>query len=373
MRGAEDKQASMIALISPSSVVPADHPLRAIKVRADAALADLSPLFDSMYAASGRPSIPPETLLKAQLLIALYSIRSERMFCEQLRYNLLFRWFLDMDLASEPFDATTFTKNRERLLVHDVCGEFFRHVVEQARKERLLSSDHFTVDGTLIEAMASMKSFVPKDGSDDPPPPSSSGKGGKTRIKKGGRNRWVNFRGVKRSNVTHASTTDPEARLARKGRGQASKLSYSLHALMENRHGFLADVVVDLATGTAERDVALRMLAAVPRNGRITVGADKGYDARDFVEQCRGLGVTPHVAQNAGWRRRSAVDGRTTRHSGYAVSQRLRMRVEEIFGWGKTVGGLRRTRFKGRDRTQMWAYVVGAALNLLRMGKLAAA
>lgn len=379
MRGPEEKQSSMFAVVSPSSIVPEDHPLRQIKQRADAALKDMSPLFDKMYAASGRASIPPETLLKSQLLIALYSVPSERQLCEQLRYNFLFRWFLDMDMTSPPFDATTFGKNRERLLEHEACNEFFKKVVAQAEKDGLLSRDHFSVDGSLIEAWASMKSFVPKDGSDDEPPASKggggqSGKGRKGRIKKRkDRNAWKDFSGKSRSNETHASTTDPEARLARKGSGQEARLCLSLHALMENRNGLLRDFRIALATGTAERDVAEEMLRALPGSHRVTVGGDKGYDTKDFVAACKQIGATPHVAQNEHARRSSAIDDRTTRHVGYTLSLRARMFIESIFGWVKTKGGLRRTRFKGRARTQMYAHMVGAAYNLLRMSKLAPA
>jgi len=373
MRGPEEKQGSMFAVVSPSSIVPVDHPLRQIKVRADAALKEMSPLFDAMYAATGRASIPPESLLKAQLLIALYSVPSERQLCEQLQYNFLFRWFLDMDMTSPPFDATTFGKNRERLLAHETCKVFFAKVVDQAKAEGLLSREHFSVDGSLIEAWASMKSFVPKDGSDSEPRAPKGGKGGKSRIKKRkrGRNAWKDFSGQSRSNDTHASTTDPEARLARKGNGQEARLSFSLHALMENRNGLLRDFRIEHATGTAERDVAGDMLRSLPGSYRVTVGADKGYDTQDFVAECKEIGATPHVARNEHARRSSAIGKRTTRHAGYALSQRARMFIESIFGWAKTKGGLRRTRYKGRARTQMYAHIVGAAYNLLRMSKLA--
>lgn len=351
----------MLCLMSPESMVPERHPIRRIKKLADDCLAQLSATFDKMYSATGRPSIPPERLLKASILMALYSVRSERQFCEQLGYNLLFRWFLDMDMVEPTFDATTFTKNRERLLAHDVAGEFFAAVVGQARRARLMSEDHFTVDGTLIEAWASLKSFKKKDGSgDDQTPPDDPS------------NPTVNFHGEKRSNETHVSTTDPQSRLARKGRGKEAKLSYSAHALMENRNGLLVDFRVAEANGTAERDVALTMLDENKlRRGSITLGADKGYDTREFVDECRALNVVPHVAQQITVQRGSAIDSRTTRHPGYAVSQRIRKRVEEIFGWAKTVGGFRRTRFHGMDRTQLAAYVVGAAYNLLRIARLA--
>ena len=310
-----------------------------------------------MYSVTGRPSIPPERLLKATLLMALYTVRSERMFCEQLDYNLLFRWFLDMDMLEPSFDATAFTHNRARLLAHDVAGRFFREVVVQARAARLMSGEHFTVDGTLIEAWASLKSFKRKDDDDDAPPDDPG-------------NPTVNFRGEKRSNDTHASTTDPDARLARKGRGKEAKLAYSAHALMENRHGLLVDLQLDVADGRAERRNAIEMLDDMGGSRRLTLAADKGYDTRDFVAQCRERNVTPHVAQTSDTRRASAIDARTTTHPGYAVSQRVRKRVEEIFGWMKTVGGFRKTRYVGLGRNQIAAYMIGAAYNLLRIAKL---
>jgi transposase len=345
-----------------------------VKALADAALQQMSPRFDEMYAEGGRDSVPPEVLLKASLLIALYSVRSERMFCEQLAYNMMFRWFLDMDMVAEPFDHSTFSKNRERLMKHDVARDFFLRVVEQARDARLMSSEHFTVDGSLIEAWASFKSIQLKE--DERRKERNrrkakrrndrSGKGGSS----GGSNPSVNFRGQRRTNETHESKTDPEAKLARKGEGQRAKLSYGAHALMENRNGLLVDLRIQEANGTAERDTALLMLAEeLPGSARITVGADKGYDTRDFVENCRSIGVTPHVACHNN-QRRSAIDARTVRHPGYEVSQRARKRVEEIFGWMKTIGGFRRTRFKGRRRTQLAAYLVAAAYNLIRMARL---
>lgn len=360
MRGTPPKQTSMVMLASPESVVPKDHPIRRIKKLADEALATLSPAFDEMYSANGRPSIPPERLLKASLLIALFSVRSERLFCEQLGYNLLYRWFLDMDMAEEPFDHSTFSRNRARLIEHDIAKEFFHQVVRQAKGRHLMSADHFTVDGTLIEAWASLKSFKKKDKDrDDEPPPDDPG------------NPTVNFHGEKRCNDTHASTTDPDAKLARKGNGKEARLSHSAHALMENRHGLLVDVRVAEANGRAEREVALEMLEDHKSKDRsITLGADKGYDTRDFVAGCREIGVTPHVAQNITTQRGSAIDGRTTAHAGYALSQRKRKLVEEIFGWMKTVGGMRRSRFVGRIKTQLAAYLVGAAYNLLRIARL---
>jgi transposase len=360
MRGAETKQATMLSVLTPERRVPQNHPLRAVKKLADAALVELSPTFSAMYSTVGRPSIPPERLLKASLLMALYTVRSERLFCEQLDYNLLFRWFLDMNMDEESFVPTVFTKNRKRLIEHEVASRFFGAIVEQARAAGLMSDDHFTVDGTLIEAWASLKSFKRKDEKPgDKSPPDDPG------------NPTVDFHGEKRSNDTHESKTDPEARLARKGNGKEAKLSYSQHALMENRNGLLVEIQIAPATGTAERDTAIKMIDEyLPGTERITLAGDKGFDTRGFVENCRERNVTPHVAKNEGPRRSSAIDGRTTRHSGYSVSQVIRKRVEEIFGWTKTVGNFRKTRFRGLERTQLASYLVGAAYNLMRMAKL---
>lgn len=353
MRGKNTKQSSMLCLMSPEERVPSGHPLRGIKKLSDAALAELSPVFDEMYAASGRPSVPPERLLKSMLLIALYSVRSERQFCEQLDYNLLFRWFLDMDMIEPSFDATAFTHNRERLMKHEVAARFFRAVVDQARSKHLMSAEHFSVDGTLIDAWASTKSFRPKDDDDDD------------------NNGWSDFSGKKRSNETHESKTDPESKLWRKGRGREAKLSYMGHALMENRNGLLVDFEVTEATGTAERDAAITMInAAVPGERRITLGADRGYDAKEFVARCREHEVTPHIAQHENAHRSSAIDGRTTRHAGYAISIGIRRRIESVFGWLKTIGGLRRTRVRGRMRTRFGAYIGAAAYNLMRIARL---
>jgi transposase len=359
MRGSDDKQASMFSVVSPERRIPADHPLRRIKSMADEVLAGLSKTFDAMYSSVGRPSIPPERLLKSQILMALYTVRSDRQFCEQLDYNLLFRWFLDMNADEPTFDASSFSRNRDRLLDHDVAGKFFAAVVGQARAAHLMSHDHFTVDGTLIEAMASLKSFRRKDDKPaDREPPDDPG------------NPTVNFRGEKRSNETHQSTTDPEAKLARKG-GTTSKLSYSAHALMENRNGLIVDFRVEDANGYAERRTAIAMLEDnVVKERRITVSGDAGYDAADFVRECRAINVTPHIAQTRDTRRRSAIDDRTTRHDGYLVSQRKRKLVEEIFGWMKTIGGFRRSRFRGRRRTQLAGTIVAAAYNLLRICRL---
>ena len=358
MRGQHDPQHFLFTYVSPESRVPAGHPLRTIKAYADAALKELSATFDEMYSRTGRPSIPPERLLKSQLLIALYSVRSDRLFCETLDYNMLYRWFLDMSLEDPSFDASTFSKNRDRLLEHGVALKFFDAVVRRARREGLLSDDHFTVDGTLIEAWASLKSFRPKDGSGDAPPDDPG-------------NPTVNFHGEKRSNQTHESTTDPQARLARKGNGREARLSYCGNVLMENRHGLCVDLTVGLASGFAEREGAAHML---DRQGRKrvrprTLGGDKGFHTWDFVELCRERGIIPHIAMKS-TRIKARLDGRTTRHESYAISQRVRMRVEEIFGWMKTVGGLRKTRFRGPDRIQQHAHWIGAAYNLLRMSKL---
>lgn len=350
-------------MLSPEKRVPADHPLRPIKKMVEEALNGMEEKLEAMYSPMGRASIPPERLLKGMLLIVLYSIRSERLFCEELDYNLLYRWFLNMGMDEPSFHATTFSKNRQRFLEHEVAWQVFAGVVEQARTAGLTSREHFSVDGSLIEAWASLKSFRPKDEKrDEQGPPDDPG------------NPTVNFRGEKRSNETHASTTDPEAKLARKGDGKEAKLSYSLHGLMENRNGLLVDLRVDSANGVAERYNAIAMLEDnIPGTARITIAADKGYDDVTFVEACRMRNVTPHVAQNLARPGGSAIDGRTTQTPGYQFSQRVRKRIEEIFGWLKTVGGFRRTRFRGRERTQMAAYIAGAAYNLSRMQRLGAA
>lgn len=348
MRGRQEPQVTMLAFIDLEKRVPPDHPLRAIKTVTDAALAALSGEFDGMYAEVGRPSIPPERLLKASLLIALYSVRSERAFCEELDYNLLFRWFLGMNLIESSFDPTVFTKNRTRLLDHRVGQQLFDEVVAEAQGRGLLSDEHFTIDGTLIEAAAGLKSFKPRDGA--PPAPADDDPG----------NPSVDFHGEQRRNATHQSTTDPEARLFRKGKGKEAKLVFMAHGLMENRNpdtSGLVDFQVTPATGTAERDAVEVLLDEAQDRGfhPRTLGGDKNYDTRDCVAAMRERRVTPHVAQNT-TNRRSAIDGRTTRHPGYAVSQRLRKRVEEIFGWMKTVGGFRRTRYRGLERTGLAGY-----------------
>ncbi len=356
MRGHVDPQSSLFSYFSIEERIPAEHPLRAIKARADAVLASISPAFAAMYADDGRPSIAPERLLKASLLIALYSVRSERLFCEQLGYNMLFRWFLDRDLEARAFDHSTFSLNRSRLIAHDIARTFFAGIVEQARAKRLLSDEHFTVDGTLIEAWASFKSFRRKDG----PPPRSGGDG----------TGMADFRGEKRTNATHESTTDPEAKLMRKGNGQPAKLSYGAHALMENRSGLLVDIAITDATLSEPRAVTpLLDRRRRARQGLRTLGADKGYHNKAFVGLLRQRRIAPHIARIEN-RATPGLDARTTRHPGYAVSQRKRKRIEEIFGWMKTVGGFRKTRFIGQTKTQLAAYLVGAAYNLLRRARL---
>jgi transposase len=354
MRGRLDNQLSMLIALTPDQLVPQDHPIRRIKPIVDQALKDMSPTFNRMYADLGRPSIPPEHLLKACLLIALYSIRSERQFCERLKYDLLFKWFLDLNIMDPAFDASSFSKNKERLLEHQVAHEFLSAVIKDARRRHLLSEDHFTVDGTLLEAWASFKSFRPKDGGETPG--------------KGEDNPSMDFHGEHRTNATHQSMTDPEAMLAKKGKGKEARLCLSGHVLMENRTGLVVDVVVTQATGTAERDTALDMLERVPGKRRITLGADKGYDTEGFVTSCREMNVTPHVA----CRQHTILDKRTTRHGGYRMSQQIRKRIEEIWGWVKTVGGGRKLRYKGVDRNQLWAELTTAAYNLVRMAKLIA-
>jgi transposase len=362
MRGRLNPQRSMLGFIDLEERVPPTHPLRAIKRLADEALAAMTDELNDAYAADGRPSIPPERLLKAALLMALYSVRSERLFCEQLDYQLLFRWFLDMDLYEPNWDHSTFTKNRPRLMNFTVGRRLFDEVVYQADAQGLLSDEHFTVDGTLIEAAASLKSFRRRDGEPPATPPDDPG------------NPSVDFHKERRSNATHQSTTDPEARLLRKGKGKEAHLSFLAHALMENRHGLLVDLQVTTATGTAERDAVPVLLDdAVDRGFHPrTLGGDKNYDTRGCIADQRERGVTPHVAQNTGRQGGSAIDGRTTRHPGYAVSQRIRKRVEEIFGWFKTIGGFRRTRCRGLDRTGLLGYLVATAYNLVRISRLLA-
>jgi transposase len=349
MRGDDRQQPDLFLYGTLEQRVPDNHPLRPVRAMTDAALEALSPRFDALYAAKGRPSIAPEKLLRALLLQALYSIRSERMLVEQIEYNLLFRWFVGLGMNDSAWNHAVFSKNRERLLGGEIAAEFFSCVVEQARALGLLSDEHFTVDGTLIQAWASHKSFRPKDGSDE------DGEGG--------------FRGKKRSNQTHRSTTDPESRLYRKGGGQEAKLAYLGHALIENRHGLAVDVELTEANGRAEREAGLEMAKRLSRRDRTTLGADKGYDTLDFVQGLRELGVTPHVAQNTSGRR-SRIDGRTTRHAGYAASQKKRKLVEQIFGWMKTTAVLRQTRFRGRQKVAWMFTLAASAYNLVRIRNL---
>jgi transposase len=354
MRGSSDPQLAMLTSVSTEDLIPADHPIRRIRVVVDAVLSDLDDVFDEMYAAGGRRSVPPEVLLKSTVLMAMYSIRSERAFCERLNYDLLFKWFLDMRIDQPAFDATTFTKNRKRLLEHEVADEFFAAVVRQAKLRKYVSSEHFSVDGTLLKAWASHKSFKPKDG-----PPAE---------RPVGRNSEVQFHGERRTNDTHASTTDPEARLYRKSNKTAASLCFAGHLLMEHRNALIVDAELTIADGYAERATAIEMIDRLPKTARQrTVAGDKGYDTKGFVTGVRELGFTPHVAQNT---RCSAIDGRTTRHPGHTVSMRIRKRIEEPFGWIKTIGGGRQLRYRGCERNRAWFKITTAVYNLLRITAL---
>ena len=364
MRGEDSQQASMFSYRSLEDRIPQDHPLRPMRAMVDAALEEMSPVFAELYAGSGRPSIPPERLLRALLLQILHSVRSERQLMEQLEYNLLFRWFVGIGMDEPVWVPTTFTKNRDRLLEGEVAQVFFDAVLAQARQQQLLSSEHFSVDGTLIEAWASHKSFQPKKGR----PNSRKKRRDRNHHDDDPKNPTVNFRGQQRLNDTHESTTDPEARLMRR-KGRESKLSYQGHVLMENRHGLVVDARLTQADGYAERSAALAMLGDLPEGPRVTLGADRGYDTEEFVESCRELDVTPHVAQNM-TNRASRIDGRTTRHPGYGVSQRCRKRVEEVFGWMKTVGLMRKARHRGKRRVGWTFTFTAAAYNLVRMRNL---
>jgi transposase len=359
MRGGDGRSGELFSYVDLEKRVRSDHPLRAIRAIVNAALVALEADFAALYAPVGRPSIAPEKLLRAMLLQAFYSIRSERQLMERLEYDLLFRWFVGIGIDDAAWDHSTFSKNRERLLEGDIAAKFLAAVLAEPRVKKLLSTDHFSVDGTLIEAWASMKSFRPKDGSDNPP-------------EGGGRNAEANFHGQKRSNETHASSTDPDARLYRKGPGKEAKLSFIGHGLMENRSGLLVDACLTRADGHAERVAALHLIE--PRADRpctITLGADKAYDAEDFVNELRSMRVRPHVAQNNNGRS-SVIDGRTTRHGGYAISQRLRKRIEEAFGWIKTVAGQEKTKLRGVDRVGFAFTFAAAAYNLVRLPKLLA-
>lgn len=357
MRGFESNQEGLFSYISPEARVPADHPLRAIRVYADEALRRMSRVFNQMYADSGRLSVPPETLLKSSLLMALYSVRSERLFCEMLEYNLLFRWFLAMGIDDAAFDHSTFSKNRQRLLEHRVAPRFLGMIVRMARRKGLVSDEHFSVDGTLIDAWASMKSVRPRDGGD----------GGV-----GGGNPEVDFKGQRRRNDTHASTTDPQAQLARKGKGRESRLAYAGHALMENRNGLVLGLAVTPPNDNAEVKAAEALLDEQKRQGiePDSLGADKGYCQRGFVEGLRGRGIKPHIALIEG-RRLPGMDGRTTGSKGYAISQRVRKRIEECFGWLHTIGGTKKVKVRSRAKVEMTFVLAGCALNLMRIAKLA--
>ena len=360
MRGKSTDQQAIFSYVSLEDRIPRRHPLRDIRKIVDKALAELSPTFDAMYAQAGRPSIPPEQLIRAMLIQVLFSIRSERQLMEELDFNLLYRWFVGLSMDDEVWNHSTFSKNRDRLLLHDVADRFFEAIRGQAAAKKLLSQDHFTVDGTLIEASASLKSFRPKDeippDDDDPGDP-------------GGRNEMVDFKGQKRSNTTHASTTDPDALLARKGNGKEAKLSYAGHILTENRNGLIVDAELTQATGTAEREAALTMISRLPGVGHKTLGADKGYDSRGFVEGARACSVTPHVARKAKY---SAIDDRTARHESYAQSQKRRKLVEERFGWMKDIGGLRKLKHRGLA-TVGWIFKFTAAVcNVVMMRRLLA-
>ena len=358
MRGSDDGSGSLFSYVNLEARVPMGHPLRVIRQIANGALAELNGDFSALYAQLGRPSIPPEKLLRASLLQAFYSIRSERQLMERLQFDLLFRWFVGLGIDDPVWDHSVFSKNRDRLLEGEIAAKFLASVLMQPKVKRLLSSDHFSVDGTLVEAWASMKSLKPRDGGGDPP----TG---------GGRNAGVSFRGEKRSNDTHVSTSDPDAMLYRKGPGMEARLCFIDHALMENQHGLFVDARLTGVSGHAERLAALNMVAPhADRPQAITLGGDKGYDAADFVMELREINVTPHIACNTS--RRSAIDGRTTRHPGYAISLRIRKRIEEGFGWMKTVAGMRKTKYRGIEKVG-WAFTLAAAAyNLIRLPKLLA-
>jgi len=357
MRGGDEIQSSMFSYISPEMRVPVDHPLRAVRAMVDAALKQMSAEFDKVYSRRGRPSIAPERLFRALLLQIFYSIRSERLLMEQLDYNLLFRWFIGLNTDDAVWNHSTFSKNRERLFEESFAKRLFEEVFAQAKAAGLTSDEHFSVDGTLIEAWASHKSVRRKDGSDE------DGSSGGV-----GRNAERNFRGEKRKNDTHASRTDPDARLARKSDAHPAQPSYSGHVLMENRNGLVAAATLGHATGTAEREAALAMLAGQVRAR--SLGADKGYDTRGFVAGCRGLGVTPHVAANHARSGGSAIDARTTRHHGYQLSQRIRKRIEEVFGWAKTIGPMRKTKLRGYERVGFQFVLTMTGYNLTRLRNL---
>jgi transposase len=354
MRGPDDQTNHMFSYLSPEQRVRADHPLRAIRAMTDRVFAELSPRFTKMYSDIGRPSIPPEQLLRALLLQSLYTVRSERLLMEEIDYSVLYRWFVGLSMDDPIWSPTTFSKNRDRLLASDIASAFFDAVRRQAAEAGLLSDEHFTVDGTLLEAWASLKSFRRKDAAPTPPPDDPG-------------NPTVNFHGESRRNDTHHSTTDPDAQLARKGQGKEAKLSYAGHVLLDNRHGLVANVCATAATGTAEREAALLLLGGRPPGG--TVGGDKGFDVASFVAAVRALAFTPHVAQKD---KGSAIDDRTTRHAGYAISQQKRKLIEQVFGWMKTVGGLRKLRHRGGELVDWIVTFTAAAYNLVRLRTLLA-
>jgi transposase len=354
MRGPDDQTSGMFSYLSPEQRVRADHPLRAIRTMTDRVFAELSPRFTKMYSDIGRPSIPPEQLLRALLLQSLYTVRSERLLMEEIDYSVLYRWFVGLSMDDPIWSPTTFSKNRDRLLASDIASAFFDAVRAQADEAGLLSDEHFTVDGTLLDAWASLKSFRRKDAGPTAPPDDPG-------------NPTVNFHGESRRNDTHQSTTDPDAQLARKGPGKEAKLSYAGHVVLDNRHGLVANVCATAATGTAEREAALLLLRALPHGG--TVGGDKGFDVPSFVAGLRDLALTPHVAQKVNG---SAIDGRTTRHAGYAISQQRRKLIEQVFGWMKTVGGLRKLRHRGGELVDWIVTFTAAAYNLIRLRTLLA-
>src|SRR5713101_821393 len=358
MRGHDERQEGMFSYVSPEKRVPLDHPLRRVRAMTDAALREMSAKFGELYSHYGRPSIAPEKLLRALLLQALYSVRSERLLMEELNYNLLFRWFVGLNVDDDVWDVTVFTKNRERLLDGDIAEAFFQAVLQQARERSLLSDEHFTVDGTLLEAWASVKSYQRRDAKNVVPPDDPG-------------NATVDFHGEKQSNQTHASKTDPDAKMARKGKGKEAKLSYNGNLLVENRNGLIVSTEVFEANGTAERDAALVMLEQIRGTKQVTVGGDKGYDTKDFVAECRNLKVTPHVAQNLERPGGSAIDARTTQHVGYGISQKKRKRIEECFGWLKTIALLRKVRHRGIFKVGWVFAFAAAAYNLVRMRNLA--
>lgn len=359
MRGADSKQESMFSYVSPEARVPAKHPLRPIRAMVAEALVQMDRKLEKLYSETGRPSIAPERLIRALLLQVLYSIRSERLLVEQLEYNLLFRWFVGLSVDEPVWDHSTFSKNRDRLLAADIARELFEAIVEQARMADLLSDEHFSVDGTMIQAWASHRSFQPKDG--------PGGSGGA-----GGRNSTREFHGEQRTNDTHASTTDPEAKLYKKSRGTTAKLAYLGHAVSENRHGLIVAAQVTQAGGTAERNAAIDMLGNLSGPRRCTLGADKAYDTREFVRQTRELNVTPHVAQNIERSGGSAINARTTRHPGYVLSIKARKLIEESFGWAKDIGLLRRPKMRGRKKIEFATYLTFTGYNLVRMRNLLA-